>query len=112
MFTKVYMIRRKADGFFSSGGMQPKFSSVGKIWRNLNTLHNHLSLFRRTWKPSGYDENGKFQFGERIPNGCYIMDFYKDCEIVECSISIEKSTDVFEYEQTRFPGAEGLNGTK
>ena len=52
-----YMIRRKSDGLFSSGGSGPKFTSIGKVWRNANTFHNHLAMFRETsvsnWSPEG-----------------------------------------------------------
>jgi len=38
----AYMIRRKSDGLFSSGGMSPKFDKKGKIWGTVGALKNHL----------------------------------------------------------------------
>lgn len=41
---KVYAIRRKSDGLFSSGGGHPKFKKTGKIWTRVSDLKNHLNL--------------------------------------------------------------------
>lgn len=40
----MYMIRRKSDGLFSSGGVDPKFKKRGKVWNNRSALSNHLVL--------------------------------------------------------------------
>lgn len=47
--TFVYMVRRKADGLYSTGGCRPRFSAKGKEWR-LGALKNHFNLTRqRHW---------------------------------------------------------------
>ncbi len=39
----AYKIRR-VDGLFSNGGRSPKFSTPGKVWKNLGTLKLHLMM--------------------------------------------------------------------
>jgi hypothetical protein len=41
---KVYKIRDKATGLFSSGGSMPDWSSKGKAWNNRGALSSHLSI--------------------------------------------------------------------
>ena len=38
----MYKIRDKNTGLFSSGGMTPKWSTIGKTYNNLGTLKSHL----------------------------------------------------------------------
>lgn len=47
----VYKIRRKSDGLYSTGGMQPSFSKKGKVWNNRGALTNHFNLvtYRRVY---------------------------------------------------------------
>lgn len=40
----VYKIR-KANGLFSSGGSEPRFTKKGKVWGSLGALKQHLALF-------------------------------------------------------------------
>jgi hypothetical protein len=39
----MYKIRRKSDGLFSRGGIDPPFSKRGKIYPTLGILKNHLA---------------------------------------------------------------------
>ena len=39
---KLYKIRRKSDGLFSAGGYSPRWTKIGKVWRTLGPLKNHL----------------------------------------------------------------------
>jgi hypothetical protein len=43
----IFKIRNKADGLFSSGGMDPSWSKKGKRWRGIGPLKNHLNLIKR-----------------------------------------------------------------
>lgn len=63
--TTVYKIKRKSDGFFSTGGSSPRFNNKGKVWKKLGHLNSHLSQIKE--------------------------DVYKDCEIV--FIIIEENID-------------------
>ena len=42
----VYMIRRRADGLFSTGGCSPRFSKKGKEWK-VGALKNHFNLTKQ-----------------------------------------------------------------
>lgn len=96
MSDTVYMIRRKSDGLFSSGGATPTFSKVGKMWRNLNTFHNHLSMFKYRYLPWGW-RNKQYDDGP-YENGVFILpDQYRGCEVVTIKIAIDKATDLQEY---------------
>lgn len=63
---KMYKIRN-SKGLFSTGGMSPSFSKVGKIWSNIGHVKNHLN--------TGVD-----------------ISVYDDCELVEV-ITICQSVD-------------------
>ena len=55
---KVFKIRRKTDGLFSSGGGYPSFGKRGKIWTNIGHIKNHLQVVGKC------------------------IERYKDCELV------------------------------
>jgi hypothetical protein len=63
---KVYKIRDKLSGKFSTGGEHPKFNSVGKTWSTIHYLHNHLRVYvYGTW---GHKRN-------QIPESWEIVEF-------------------------------------
>ncbi len=77
----VYMIRRKSDGLFSSGGMSPAFRKTGKVWSTLGHLKLHLNMFVGIAYNSGYSWH---QHGHNVqPQTVSISSFYDGCEIVE-----------------------------
>jgi hypothetical protein len=41
---KVYKIRRKSDGLFSTGTINPKFTKRGKIWIEPHFMQNHIIM--------------------------------------------------------------------
>jgi len=43
---KVYKLRNKETGLFSTGGLDPLFNKKGKIWKQLNHIKAHLTQFR------------------------------------------------------------------
>lgn len=63
---KMYKIRN-SEGLFSTGGVSPTFSKVGKMWANIGHVKNHLN--------TGVD-----------------ISAYDDCELVEV-ITICQSVD-------------------
>lgn len=67
----VYKIRRKSDGLFSSGGMEPTFSEKGKTWAQRGHLSNHFAQFNKS----------------------EINHVYGDCEVVVLEV-IEEEVDV------------------
>lgn len=40
----IFKIRRLPDGFYSTGGITPKFSKNGKQWTSKGSLKNHLNI--------------------------------------------------------------------
>lgn len=40
---KVFKLRDKKTGLFSSGGMKPTFNEIGKIWNQESHVKLHLS---------------------------------------------------------------------
>jgi hypothetical protein len=45
---KVFKIRDKNTGLFSTGGCQPDFNKEGKTWMSIGHIKNHLHQFIRT----------------------------------------------------------------
>lgn len=39
---KLYKIRNKKTGLYSSGGYSLRWTKIGKVWRTLGPLKNHL----------------------------------------------------------------------
>jgi hypothetical protein len=61
---KIYKIRHRVLGLFSTGGYTPRFVSIGKVWTQKNHLLLHLKQF------SKYE----------------LKKLYKNCEIVVYSM--------------------------
>ena len=74
MSETLFKIRRRTDGLFSKGGVEPTFSKTGKVWKRRGDVSGHLSqLNRRT-----------------------IREFYENCEVVEFSIIEDHATEVID----------------
>lgn len=43
---RIYKIRDNETGFFSLGGVNPKFGKIGKTWETRGALKSHLTLLR------------------------------------------------------------------
>jgi len=43
---KVYRIRNKETGLYSSGGCVRRFDPVGKFYQSLSTIKSHLSMLK------------------------------------------------------------------
>lgn len=63
---KVFKIRHKETGLFSTGGLSPTWSKQGKVWQRLSYVHNHISMFVESYRPNSV---------------------YKDAEVVEAEIT-------------------------
>lgn len=48
MITKFYQIKDKNTGLFSTGGMSPRWTKKGKIWKGTGPLRAHLNQFIHT----------------------------------------------------------------
>jgi hypothetical protein len=47
---KIYKIRSKETGMFSTGSMNPSWAKRGKEWRQVNHLRSHLSQYYDFWE--------------------------------------------------------------
>ncbi|MDE2095737.1 MAG: hypothetical protein KGL39_00640 [Patescibacteria group bacterium] len=57
---KVYKLRRKSDGLYSTGGTDPNFVACkGKEWKNIGHLKNHLVMFSSNRYYGGPHSNHK-----------------------------------------------------
>jgi hypothetical protein len=63
---KVFKIRHKQTGLFSTGRLRPTWAKQGKIWQRINYVHSHIN---------------------RLTNAYTAADVYKDAEIVEAEIT-------------------------
>ncbi len=87
----VYMIRRKSDGFFSSGGGSPIFRKTGKVWSTKGHLKLHLNMLIGI--TSEYQRGYGWSEGEFIkPYTVAISGTYDGCEIVELEQIITTKT--------------------
>lgn len=89
---KVYMIRRRSDGLYSSGSSWPVFRKNGKMWSTLSKLKQHLSnyyyhcMIRKNGKPVGIDVTAWAD----MPRNAYV-----NCDVVEAEVQFAVHDDVF-----------------
>ncbi len=76
---KLFKIRRKSDGKFSTGGAIPKFTSIGKLWRKQH-LNSHLIMLKWSRRDSNIIEK-----------------IYSNCEVVTFNIFEDGVEDMNEY---------------
>ena len=43
MLTQVYAIQRRSDGFYSTGGRHPDFTTKGRLWMQLAHVKMHYT---------------------------------------------------------------------
>ena len=63
---KVYKIRDKETGLFSTGGLSPTWSRTGKVWQRIGHVRSHIN---------------------QLVNEKTIPSAYKNAEIVEAEIT-------------------------
>ena len=68
---KAYMIRRKSDGLYSTGGTAPSFNKKGKVWSSIGALKNHII--------QGVNTN----YNRKAFCLWHTFADYKNCEIIE-----------------------------
>lgn len=96
---KVYMIRRRKDGLYSSGGSYPYFNKTGKMWPTIGRVRQHLSsyyhncMIRKNGKNVGFDVS---KWADNHYNA------YLDCDVVEAEISFQTYDDVFRVVANKF----------
>lgn len=63
---KVYKVRDKDTGLYSSGGSKPKWSKKGKTWGNKGAVTNHLNMFCNSWSEDVKDLPEEWEIVEMI----------------------------------------------
>lgn len=97
---KIFRIRRKTDGLYSTGGQNPKFTKKGKIWQGLGPLKNHLNLLLQEHMTSlRLKRDDKSYRHEQFKdyNSVFV---YQECELIEYVLtehetSITNLMDIF-----------------
>lgn len=70
MSEKLYRIRRKSDGLFSTGGSRPLWTKNGKLWR-APALKLHIRMLEQYHRIDGW----------KWP--------YRECELVEYEMAVK-----------------------
>lgn len=79
---KLYRIRNKETGLYSTGGERPRWSTVGKVWVGIGPLKNHIL---------------NYQIAHRLTYGVYFH--LDDIEVVEVEMSEVGTTALQEITQ-------------
>lgn len=74
--TTFYKIQSKKTGLFSTGGQEPKWSKIGKVWPVKGHLSSHFT---------GLTSQGRRTYREA------------EAEVVECTVTVLASTPVEEF---------------
>ncbi len=96
---KVYMIRRRSDGLYSSGSAWPVFRKIGKMWGSLGKVRMHLSnyyhncMIRKNGKNIGIDITAWADMSRNV---------YLDCDVVEAEVEFAVHDDVFRVVANKF----------
>lgn len=79
---KIYKIRDKQTGLFSTGGLYPKWSKIGKVWKTQGNLKSHLNMLQECGFLSQYNNTEVIEL-ETIENW-----------IIPTMNYVEKGTDI------------------
>ena len=64
---KLYKLRQKSTGLFSSGGSYPQFNQKGKTWTTLSALSGHLGYFGKEIygrRPASFSSRGTITYDD------------------------------------------------
>jgi hypothetical protein len=87
---KIYKIRNKKTGLFSTGTMEPKWNNNGKVWRKRSHMLSHLTQFRDQWvRADKYRFRGYLE--DRVTE--YLC-FYDNAEVVTYELTEKEARDV------------------
>lgn len=90
-----YKIMDKDTGLFSTGGMDPKWTTKGKTWNSIGHVKSHFKLFKSySYKLNPY-------FGKNIEVLCYDM-CLKDTIHLTTDIKTELYTDRWGNPQVKY----------
>ena len=69
---KVYKIRNK-EGLYSTGGLSPRWSSVGKTWVALQHINSHLNMIMKHYQHRNKDGINRWITQPYI--GCTVIEY-------------------------------------
>lgn len=98
---KVYMIRRKKDGLFSTGGNNPRFKTAGKTWDTMAKLNAHLTMIYGGYGGCLADDKSTVDLEKYLALKEY-QNPYIDCDIVEAELAFVVKEDIFRHLATRY----------
>ena len=82
----IFMIRRRSDNKYSSGGSYPRFTKYGKAWTDLGHLKNHLNLV----VDSVYEHRTSHGYEGEPFDLLQSLDVYNGCDIVEYKVLLSE----------------------
>ena len=106
---KLYMIRRRKDGLFSTGGVWPTFATNGKMWRSMGSLNGHLSQVYSIQLSRGEDGRKSVLSIEKFADMTHNP--YYECDLVEVELKHEIVKDIFTHLALRYTKDESEKGT-
>lgn len=73
---KIYRIRNKTTGKFSSGGRSPKWTKNGKVWFEIKHVKSHLSVVHKNIIDD-YISNGELVAEYFVPDITMVVELSK-----------------------------------
>ncbi len=98
--SKIYMIRRRSDGLYSTGGLHPRFQSAGKMW-DMKQLNSHLTNIYGGYHGCLTGDFKNVDLEKYLQMNQY-QNPYVNCDIVEAELKFEVKEDVFRHLATRY----------
>lgn len=72
---KLYKIRNKETGLYSTGGSIPRWTKVGKSWNNLAHLNSHLTAYYSRPYHAEYNNSEVVEFEVTEKNAIHMLDW-------------------------------------
>lgn len=105
---KLYMIRRRKDGLYSTGGSWPGFSNNGKMWSSMKSLNSHLTnvyqhdYYSRESAVVKRGQDGRFSTFDFGAFADMKNNPYMNCDIVEVELNYKVKVDIFNHLALRY----------
>lgn len=99
MSDKLYKIRRKSDGLYSTGGQYVYWTKKGKTWNSISALSSHLAgTYSQYLVHKAYTSEVTGINLDELPSNHP----YKDCEIVEAEVDFKSKKSVENFLDIRY----------
>jgi hypothetical protein len=84
----LYKIRNKETGLFSTGGISPNWTKLGKTWNSIGTFKSHLTLV---------GDRYNCIYNNKLKGLSIDTDIYKNCEVVEVEFKECKVSNIKDF---------------